>query len=130
MLGTYALCAGYYDAYYLKAQKVRTLIRRDFDQAFAAGRRDALARPRPTPPFKLGEKMDDPLAMYLTDIYTVAGEPRRAARDLASRAASTAAACPSGCSCIGRPFDEETLLRLAHAAEPRAPAAPPLAEGR
>src|SRR5213075_77906 len=70
MLGTYALSAGYYDAYYLKAQQVRTLIRRDFDRAFE--RVDAIALPTsPTPAFKLGERLDDPLQMYLADVFTV-----------------------------------------------------------
>ena len=72
MLGTYVLSAGYYDAYYLKAQKVRALIARDFAQAFAEV--DAIVAPvSPFPAFKLGEKMDDPLAMYLSDIYTITG---------------------------------------------------------
>ena len=70
MLGTYALSAGYYDAYYLKAQKVRTLIRREFDAAFET--HDVLVAPvSPTPAFKLGEKMDDPLQMYLNDVCTI-----------------------------------------------------------
>ena len=70
MLGTYALSAGYYDAYYLKALKVRRLIRQDFDEAFADV--DVIASPvTPTPAFKLGELIDDPLAMYLSDIYTI-----------------------------------------------------------
>src|SRR5206468_10313225 len=70
MLGTYALSAGYYDAYYLRAQKVRALIRRDFDEAF--GQVDAVVSPTsPTTAFRLGEKISDPLAMYLNDVYTV-----------------------------------------------------------
>src|SRR5207244_2244354 len=70
LLGTYALSAGYYDAYYLRAMKVRTLVRRDFDQALL--RADAILLPTtPTPPFKLGEKVDDPLAMYLNDIFSI-----------------------------------------------------------
>src|SRR4029450_3341855 len=70
MLGTYALSAGYYDAYYLKAQKVRTLIKRDFDEAFK--RCDVIVTPTaPTTAFKLGEKTQDPLQMYLSDIYTI-----------------------------------------------------------
>ncbi len=73
MLGTYALSAGYYDAYYLKAQKVRTLLTRDFEEAFQ--KVDAIVAPvSPTAAFKLGEKMDDPLAMYLADIYTVTAD--------------------------------------------------------
>ncbi len=70
MLGTYVLSAGYYDAFYLKAQQVRTLLRRDYDQAFEQV--DVVAMPTsPTPPFQLGEKTDDPLQMYLADIFTV-----------------------------------------------------------
>ena len=70
MLGTYVLSAGYYDAYYLKAQQVRTLIRRDFEEAFA--RVDVVAMPTsPTPPFRLGERVNDPLQMYLADVFTV-----------------------------------------------------------
>ncbi len=73
MLGTYALSAGYYDAYYLKAQKVRTLLTRDFEEAFK--KVDAIVTPTsPTAAFKLGEKVDDPLAMYLADIYTVTAD--------------------------------------------------------
>jgi aspartyl-tRNA(Asn)/glutamyl-tRNA(Gln) amidotransferase subunit A len=128
MLGTYALSAGYYDAYYLRAQKVRALIRRDFDQAFAAV--DAVLSPTsPTTAFKLGEKMDDPLAMYLSDVYTVpanlAGLPGISvpcgfdSRDL-----------PVGLQLIGKAFDEETLLRIAHAAQPAELRLPPLVEGR
>ena len=76
MLGTYVLSAGYYDAYYLKAQKVRALIARDFTQAFAEV--DAIVAPvSPFPAFKLGEKIDDPMAMYLSDIYTITGDPGR-----------------------------------------------------
>ena len=70
MLGTYVLSAGYYDAYYLKAQQVRTLLRRDYEQAFEQA--DVIAMPTsPVPPFRLGEKTDDPLQMYLADIFTV-----------------------------------------------------------
>ena len=73
MLGTYVLSAGYYDAYYLKAQKVRALIARDFTNAFAEV--DAIVAPvSPFPAFKLGEKIDDPMAMYLSDIYTITGD--------------------------------------------------------
>jgi hypothetical protein len=75
MLGTYALSAGYYDAYYLKAQKVRTLLVRDFEEAFK--KVDAIVTPTsPTAAFKLGEKVDDPLAMYLADIFTVTADWR------------------------------------------------------
>jgi len=114
MLGTYALSAGYYDAYYLKAQKVRTLIRREFDQAFE--KYDALVTPTsPTVPFKLGEKVDDPIQMYLSDICTlpinIAGLPA------ISVPAGFADGLPVGMQIIGKPFDEETILRIAFAYE-------------
>ncbi len=127
MLGTYALSAGYYDAYYLRAQKVRALIRRDFDQAFA--RVDAVLSPTsPTTAFRLGEKLDDPLAMYLNDVYTVpanlAGLP-----GISVPCGFDAQGLPIGLQLIGKPFDEETLLRVAHAVEPAENALPPLLEG-
>ncbi len=114
MLGTYALSAGYYDAYYLKAQKVRTLIRREFDQAFA--RYDALVTPTsPTVPFKMGERTDDPLAMYLSDVCTlpvnIAGVPA------ISIPAGFAGGLPIGLQVIAKPFAEETMFRVAHAYE-------------
>ena len=114
MLGTYALSAGYYDAYYLKAQKVRTLIRREFDQAFE--KYDALITPTsPTVPFKIGEKVDDPLQMYLSDVCTlpinIAGLPG------ISIPAGFADGLPVGMQIIGKPFAEETLLKVAHAYE-------------
>jgi aspartyl-tRNA(Asn)/glutamyl-tRNA(Gln) amidotransferase subunit A len=129
MLGTYALSAGYYDAYYLRAQKVRALIRRDFDNAFANV--DAVICPTsPTTAFRLGEKVDDPLAMYLNDIYTVpvnlAGLP-----GISVPCGFDNRRLPIGLQLIGRSFDEETLLRLAHAYEQRAGFAdklPPLVE--
>ncbi len=129
MLGTYALSAGYYDAYYLRAQKVRALIRRDFDNAFANV--DAVVCPTsPTTAFRLGEKVDDPLAMYLNDIYTVpvnlAGLP-----GISIPCGFDQKRLPIGLQLIGKPFDEETLLRLAHAYEARAGFAeklPPLVE--
>jgi aspartyl-tRNA(Asn)/glutamyl-tRNA(Gln) amidotransferase subunit A len=112
MLGTYALSAGYYDAWYLKAQKVRTLIRREFDEAFA--KYDALVTPTsPTVPFKIGEKVDDPLQMYLSDVCTlpinIAGLPA------ISVPAGFADGLPIGMQIIGKPFGEETLLKIAHA---------------
>ena len=115
LLGTYALSAGYYDAYYLKAQKVRTLLTRDFDQAFA--RVDAVVAPTsPTPAFKLGEKADDPLAMYLADIYTVtadlAGVP-----GISVPCGASKSGLPIGLQVIGRHFDESTILRVARAVE-------------
>jgi aspartyl-tRNA(Asn)/glutamyl-tRNA(Gln) amidotransferase subunit A len=111
LLGTYALSAGYYDAYYLRAQKVRTLIRRDFSEAF--GKADAILLPvTPTPPFKLGEKTDDPLAMYLNDIYSIpaslAGVPA-----VSFPAGFTKSGLPIGLQLVGKPFDETTLLRIA-----------------
>ena len=115
MLGTYALSAGYYDAYYLKAQKVRTLITRDFEQAF--NKVNAIVTPTcPTPPFKLGEKAGDPLAMYLADIYTVtadlAGIP-----GISVPCGQTRDKLPVGLQILGRHFDEATILRVAHAYE-------------
>jgi len=114
MLGTYALSAGYYDAYYLKAQKVRTLIRREFDQAFK--KYDALITPTsPTIPFKLGEKLDDPVQMYLSDVCTlpinIAGVPG------ISIPAGFGNGLPIGMQIIGKPFGEEAILRVAHAYE-------------
>ena len=115
MLGTYALSAGYYDAYYLKAQKVRTLLARDFDEAFK--KVDAIVTPTsPTAAFKLGEKVDDPLAMYLADIYTVtadlAGIP-----GISVPCGETREKLPIGLQILGRHFDEATVLRVAHAYE-------------
>ena len=115
MLGTYALSAGYYDAYYLKAQQVRTLIRRDFEQAFQ--RCEALVTPvAPTTAFRLGEKVADPLTMYLSDIFTIsvnlAGLP-----SLALPCGFDASGLPIGLQVIGRPFDEETVLRVGAAYE-------------
>ena len=114
MLGTYALSAGYYDAYYLKAQKVRTLIRREFDQAFR--KCDALITPTsPTVPFKIGARTDDPLAMYLADVCTlpinIAGVPA------ISIPAGFAAGLPVGLQIIGKPLAEETILHVAYAYE-------------
>jgi aspartyl-tRNA(Asn)/glutamyl-tRNA(Gln) amidotransferase subunit A len=112
MLGTYALSAGYYDAWYLKAQKVRTLIRQEFDQVFE--KFDALVTPTsPTVPFKIGEKTDDPLQMYLSDVCTlpinIAGLPA------ISIPAGFADGLPIGMQIIGKPFSEETLLKIAYA---------------
>jgi len=114
MLGTYALSAGYYDAYYLKAQKVRTLIKRDFDQAFE--KYDALVTPTsPTVAFKLGEKIEDPMQMYLSDVCTlpinIAGLPA------ISIPAGFADNLPVGMQIIGKPFNEETILHVAFAYE-------------
>ena len=114
MLGTYALSAGYYDAYYLKAQKVRTLIRREFDAAFQ--KYDALVTPTsPTVPFKLGEKVDDPLQMYLSDVCTL--PINIASLPGISLPAGFGDGLPIGMQIIGKPFSEETLLRVAYAYE-------------
>ena len=112
MLGTYALSAGYYDAYYLKAQKVRTLIRREFDAVFK--KVDVLVTPTsPTTSFKIGEKTDDPLQMYLSDVCTlpinIAGVPA------ISIPAGFDEGLPIGMQIIGKPFSEETLMKVSHA---------------
>jgi len=117
MLGTYVLSAGYYDAYYLKAQQVRTLIRRDYERAFEHA--DVVAMPTsPTPAFKLGERISDPLQMYLGDVFTVsanlAGLPA-----ISVPCGLTAANLPIGLQLTGRMFDEATLLSAAHAYERR-----------
>jgi aspartyl-tRNA(Asn)/glutamyl-tRNA(Gln) amidotransferase subunit A len=115
MLGTYVLSAGYYDAYYLKAQQVRTLILRDYDEAFE--RADVVAMPTsPTPAFPIGERVSDPLQMYLADIFTVsanlAGLPA-----VSVPCGFTAGRLPIGLQLTGRRFDEATLLRIADAYE-------------
>jgi aspartyl-tRNA(Asn)/glutamyl-tRNA(Gln) amidotransferase subunit A len=115
MLGTYALSAGYYDAYYLKAQKVRTLLVRDFEDAFKNV--DAIVTPTsPTAAFKLGEKVNDPLSMYLADIFTVtadlAGIP-----GISIPCGVTKENLPVGLQILGKHFDEATILRVAHAFE-------------
>lgn len=114
MLGTYALSAGYYDAYYLKAQKVRTLIKRDFDEAFA--KYDVLVVPTaPTTAFKIGEKTDDPLQMYLSDVCTL---PINIAGIAGlSIPVGFVDGLPVGMQILGKPFDEETLIRVAYAYE-------------
>ena len=115
MIGTYVLSAGYYDAYYLKAQKVRALIARDFDQAF--GQVDAILTPTaPSAAFAIGDKMDDPIAMYLNDVFTVpaslAGLPA-----LSLPAGLSGDGLPLGLHLIGRAFDEATVLRAARTIE-------------
>ena len=115
MLGTYVLSAGYYDAFYLKALQVRTLLRRDYQQAFE--RVDVVAMPTmPTPPFKLGEKSSDPLQMYLGDIFTVsanlAGLP-----GISVPCGFSSDGLPIGLQLMGRMFDEATMLRVADAYE-------------
>jgi len=111
LIGTYVLSAGYYDAYYLKAQKVRTLIARDFENAFETA--DVILTPTaPSEAFAVGEKMDDPVAMYLNDVFTVpaslAGLPA-----ISVPAGLGAGGLPLGLHLIGRPFDEETMFRTA-----------------
>ncbi|MDE1967918.1 MAG: Asp-tRNA(Asn)/Glu-tRNA(Gln) amidotransferase subunit GatA [Alphaproteobacteria bacterium] len=111
LIGTYVLSAGYYDAYYLKAQKVRALIARDFDEAFKSC--DAMLTPTaPSAAFAIGEKMDDPIAMYLNDVFTVpvnlAGLP-----GISVPAGLSAEGLPLGLQVIGKAFDEETVLRVA-----------------
>jgi len=112
MLGTFALSSGYYDAYYVQASRIRDLIRADFDAALA--RCDVVVGPTtPAPAFKLGEKLDDPLAMYLSDIYTsplnLAGNPG------VSVPCGLVRGLPVGLQIMGRPLDEATVLRVAHA---------------
>ena len=118
MLGTYVLSAGYYDAYYLKAQQVRTLILRDYEQAFTQREAvDVIAMPTsPTPAFRIGERVEDPLQMYLADVFTVsanlAGLPA-----ISVPCGFTADRLPIGLQLTGRRFDEATLLRVADAYE-------------
>jgi aspartyl-tRNA(Asn)/glutamyl-tRNA(Gln) amidotransferase subunit A len=115
MLGTYVLSAGYYDAYYLKAQKVRTLIARDFANAFEQV--DAIVAPvSPFPAFKLGEKVDDPLAMYLSDIYTITGS-LAGIPCMSVPCGRTSDGLPVGMQILTRHFDETTMLKLADAYE-------------
>ena len=115
ILGTYALSSGYYDAYYRKAQQVRTLIKHDFDKAFETV--DAIVTPTtPTPAFKAGEKTDDPLQMYLADIFTIsvnlAGVP-----GISIPCGFTSQNLPVGLQIIGKQFDEETILKISYAYE-------------
>ncbi|OGN00986.1 MAG: aspartyl/glutamyl-tRNA amidotransferase subunit A [Candidatus Yanofskybacteria bacterium RIFCSPLOWO2_02_FULL_43_10] len=120
MLGTYALSSGYYDAYYLKAQKIRALIKKDFDNAFnlSTGGVDVIVGPTsPGTAFKIGEKASDPLSLYLSDIYTVpvnlAGIPALSLPCGKGRKSNL----PVGFQIIGRPFDEETVLRVSYQLE-------------
>ena len=120
MIGTYVLSAGYYDAYYLRAQKVRTLIKRDFEQVFADGVDAILAPATPSAAFGIGEKgTADPIEMYLNDVFTVtvnmAGLP-----GISVPGGLSADGLPLGLQLIGRPFDEETLFSLAHVVEQEA----------
>ena len=111
MLGTYALSSGYYDAYYLKALKIRRLIKNDFDQAFAGC--DVVMGPTaPTAAFKVGEKTEDPLAMYLSDIYTISCNLAGIA-GISISCGFTKTGLPIGLQIQGPPFAEEKLLRVA-----------------
>ncbi len=115
MLGTYVLSAGYYDAYYLKAQKVRHLIAQDFAKAFEQV--DAIVAPvSPFPAFKIGEKVDDPLAMYLSDIYTITGS-LAGIPCMSVPAGTTAEGLPVGLQILTKHFDEPGMFRIAHAYE-------------
>jgi aspartyl-tRNA(Asn)/glutamyl-tRNA(Gln) amidotransferase subunit A len=115
MLGTYVLSAGYYDAYYLKAQRVRSLITRDFAQAFQQV--DALITPvSPFPAFKLGEKLADPMEMYLSDIYTITGS-LAGIPCMSVPCGNTAEGLPVGMQILTRHFDEPGMFRLASAFE-------------
>jgi aspartyl-tRNA(Asn)/glutamyl-tRNA(Gln) amidotransferase subunit A len=116
MLGTYALSSGYYDAYYLRAQKVRTLIRRDFDEAFT--RCDVVAGPvAPSVAFRLGERTEDPLKMYLADIFTITCNLAALPGLSVPCGLEAGSGLPVGLQLLGRPFDEATLLRAARALE-------------
>jgi len=121
LLGTFVLSSGYYDAYYLRAQKVRTLVRRDFEAALREV--DVLCSPvSPTPAFRLGERVDDPLAMYLSDVYTLpaslAGVPA-----MSVPCTPTKSGLPVGLQIVARPLDEATMLAVATACEQLYPAA-------
>ena len=115
MIGTYVLSSGYYDAYYLKAQKVRKLIKNDFDEAYK--KVDAILTPStPSSAFKIGEKTNDPVSMYLNDIFTVpvnlAGLP-----GISIPAGHDAKGYPLGLQIIGKAFDEQNILNIAYAME-------------
>jgi aspartyl-tRNA(Asn)/glutamyl-tRNA(Gln) amidotransferase subunit A len=115
ILGTYVLSSGYYEAYYLTAQKVRTLIRRDFEQAF--GECDALLAPvTPTPPYRLGETLDDPLQMYMGDVFTVTANLAGIC-GMSVPCGRTAAGLPVGVQILGPAFREENILRVGRALE-------------
>lgn len=115
LLGTYVLSAGYYDAYYRKAQQVRTLLTRDYLQAFSEV--DVLLTPTyPTPAFRLGEKTDDPLAIYLADIYTVTANLAGIC-GISVPCGTSSEGLPIGAQILGKHFDEPTVLQVAHAVE-------------
>jgi len=118
MIGTYVLSAGYYDAYYLRAQRVRSLVARDFGRAFETV--DVILAPTaPFTAFVIGERMDDPVAMYINDVFTVpsslAGLPA-----VSVPAGLSGDGLPLGLQVVGRPFDEETVLRTAEVLESQA----------
>jgi aspartyl-tRNA(Asn)/glutamyl-tRNA(Gln) amidotransferase subunit A len=120
ILGTYVLSSGYYDAYYLRAQKVRTLIRNDFLKAFETV--DAIVTPTtPTAAFKIGEKSGDPLQMYLSDIFTISCNLAGISGISLPCGFTTAPKLPIGLQLLGKPFGEATLLKLAHAYEQTTP---------
>jgi aspartyl-tRNA(Asn)/glutamyl-tRNA(Gln) amidotransferase subunit A len=115
ILGTFTLSSGYYDAYYLRAQKVRTLIKKDFDEVFK--NYDCLITPTaPAPAFRIGEKIDNPLSMYLSDIFTIsanlAGIPA-----ISIPCGITSSNLPVGLQILAKPFDEEMLFRVAYTYE-------------
>jgi aspartyl-tRNA(Asn)/glutamyl-tRNA(Gln) amidotransferase subunit A len=115
MLGTYVLSHGYYDAYYLKAQRVRNLVTQDFLKALE--KVDAVVSPvSPFPAFRLGEKLDDPLQMYLSDIYTITGS-LAGIPCMSVPAGATSDGLPVGMQILTRHFDEAGMLKLAHAFE-------------
>jgi aspartyl-tRNA(Asn)/glutamyl-tRNA(Gln) amidotransferase subunit A len=125
ILGTYVLSSGYYDAFYLRAQKVRTLIRQDFLKAFETV--DAvITPPTPTPAFKIGEKTDDPIQMYLSDIFTIScnlagicglSVPCGFATGAQSETGTPPSRLPIGLQILGKPFGESVMLKIAHAYE-------------
>jgi aspartyl-tRNA(Asn)/glutamyl-tRNA(Gln) amidotransferase subunit A len=120
ILGTYVLSSGYYDAYYLRAQKVRTLIRQDFLNAFQ--KVDAIVTPTsPTAAFRIGEKSGDPLQMYLTDIFTISANLSGICGISVPCGFTATPRLPIGLQILGKPFGEETLLRVAHAYEQATP---------
>jgi len=116
ILGTYVLSSGYYDAFYLRAQKVRTLIRNDFLKAFEKA--DVIVTPTsPTAAFKIGEKSDDPLQMYLSDIFTISCNLAGVCGISLPCGFTKSPKLPIGLQLLGKPFSEETILKIAHACE-------------
>ena len=116
ILGTYVLSSGYHDAYYVRAQKVRTLIRQDFLNAFQ--KVDAIVTPTsPTPAFKIGEKIGDPLQMYLSDIFTISANLAGICGISIPCGFTSSPKLPIGLQLIGKPFGEETILKIADAYE-------------